>query len=204
MVVTSDHGEMGGDHWRLEKLGYWDESFHVPLIVRDPTPGTPPGQVVADVTESVDVLPTICTRLGIEVPLQADGYPLQPFIAGEGAPEGWRSEAHWGWDFSDPVLRLAESHLGIPMAHCALDVVRGRTTKFVQFAAEPEMMPPLFFDLGSDPNQLHDLVRSGEGAAAGWEAAQRLLRWRMRYAERTLSGHALMPDGPVASSDRWR
>jgi len=36
VVLTSDHGEMGGDHWLLEKLGYWDESYHVPLIVRDP------------------------------------------------------------------------------------------------------------------------------------------------------------------------
>ena len=36
VVVTSDHGEMGGDHWLLEKLGYWDESYHVPLIVVDP------------------------------------------------------------------------------------------------------------------------------------------------------------------------
>ena len=38
VVLTSDHGEMGGDHWLFEKLGYWDESFHVPLIIRDPDP----------------------------------------------------------------------------------------------------------------------------------------------------------------------
>ena len=36
VVLTSDHGEMGGDHWLLEKLGFWDESYHVPLIVVDP------------------------------------------------------------------------------------------------------------------------------------------------------------------------
>jgi arylsulfatase A-like enzyme len=35
VVLTSDHGEMGGDHWLLEKLGFWDESYHVPLIVVD-------------------------------------------------------------------------------------------------------------------------------------------------------------------------
>ena len=27
VVLTSDHGEMGGDHWLFEKLGYWDESY---------------------------------------------------------------------------------------------------------------------------------------------------------------------------------
>jgi arylsulfatase A-like enzyme len=90
VVLTSDHGEMGGDHWLLEKVGYWDESFHVPLIIRDPDPAASAtrGRVVDSFTESVDVLPTICTWLGIDVPLQADGFALQPFITGEGADPG--------------------------------------------------------------------------------------------------------------------
>src|SRR5205823_10092692 len=36
VVFTSDHGETLGDHWVLHKLGWFDQSFHVPLIVRDP------------------------------------------------------------------------------------------------------------------------------------------------------------------------
>ena len=69
--LTSDHGEMGGDHWLLEKLGYWDESYHVPLIVVDPRREADGGRgtVVDAVTESVDVLPTICEFIGAEVPL---------------------------------------------------------------------------------------------------------------------------------------
>ncbi len=84
VVVTSDHGEMGGDHWLLEKLGFWDESYHVPLIVVDPRPEAhgARGSVVQAVTESVDVLPTICEFMGAEVPLQADGWSLAPFLRG--------------------------------------------------------------------------------------------------------------------------
>ena len=37
VVLTSDHGEMGCDHWLVEKLGYWDESYFIPLIVRGST-----------------------------------------------------------------------------------------------------------------------------------------------------------------------
>ena len=86
IVVTSDHGEMGGDHWLLEKLGYWDESYHVPLIVVDPRPEAEAGRgtVVDAVTESVDILPTICEYIGAEVPLQADGWSLAPFSRGRG------------------------------------------------------------------------------------------------------------------------
>ena len=71
VVLTSDHGEMGGDHWLLEKLGFWDESYHVPLIVVDPRREADGarGTIVEAVTESVDVLPTICDFMGIEVPL---------------------------------------------------------------------------------------------------------------------------------------
>ncbi len=36
IVFTSDHGEQLGDHHLLGKIGYFDQSFHIPMIVRDP------------------------------------------------------------------------------------------------------------------------------------------------------------------------
>ena len=36
IVFTSDHGEQMGDHWLLGKCGYFDASYRIPLIVRDP------------------------------------------------------------------------------------------------------------------------------------------------------------------------
>jgi arylsulfatase A-like enzyme len=212
VVLTSDHGEMGGDHWLFEKLGYWDESFQVPLIIRDPDRAADAarGRVVDAFTESVDVLPTICAWLGIEVPLQADGFALQPFTTAvgtgdDGLPGHWRTEAHWSWHFSNPATRAAESHFGIPMAHCSLDVARGPAVKYVQFAADSEVLPPLLFDLDADPAQRHDLVAGGGAAEPAWRAAQRLLQWRMRNEDRQLSGTVLTADrGPVAARDRWR
>jgi arylsulfatase A-like enzyme len=226
VVLTSDHGEMGGDHWLFEKLGYWDESFHVPLIVRDPDPASSPGRgrVVHAFTESVDVLPTLCRWLGIDVPVQADGFALQPFIRGDGSggvgdsagdgagdsagrwtPQHWRTEAHWSWNFSNPATRAAERFFALPMAHCALDVVRSSDVKYVQFAADAAVLPPLLFDLTADPGQLHDLA-SAEGAAErGWRAAQHLIQWRMRHDDRALTGTLLTPtDGVVVARDEWR
>ena len=206
VVLTSDHGEMGGDHWLIEKLGYWDESYHVPLVVRDPTGSGAGGRgaVVDAVTESVDVLPTICDWLGVEVPLQADGWSLSPFLGGDPVPEHWRDEAHFEWHFSDPATGMAEQFLGLPMSHCALTVARGASTKYVQFAADPSVFPPLLFDLGEDPDQLHDRLAGPGGDALGWEAARRLVQWRMRNEERVLSGRLLTPEGPVEARDRWR
>ena len=72
VVLTSDHGEMGGDHWLLEKLGFWDESYHVPLIVVDPRAEADGarGTIVEAVTESVDVLPTMRRAVELVEPLE--------------------------------------------------------------------------------------------------------------------------------------
>ncbi len=209
VVVTSDHGEMGCDHWLLEKLGFWDESYRVPLIVVDPRPEADDGRgrVVDAVTESVDVLPTICEFIGAEVPLQADGWPLTPFVQGAAAPEHWRDTAHFEWSFSDPVNQLPERAFGIPMSHCALAVSRGPRYKYVQFAADAELFPPLLFDLDADPAQTRNLLfeDGSEVSEVAWGAATELLQWHMRTAERTLSGSFLdARRGLVESRDAWR
>ena len=36
IVVTADHGEQLGDHGLIQKLGYWESSYHIVGIVRDP------------------------------------------------------------------------------------------------------------------------------------------------------------------------
>ena len=197
IVVTSDHGEMGGDHWLLGKLGFWDESYRVPLIVVDPrreAEGTR-GRVVDAVTESVDVLPTICEFIGSEVPLQADGAALTPFVHGERTPGNWRDTAHYEWSFADPVNRTAESMFGVPMSHCALAVSRGPRYKYVQFATADDVFPPLLFDLADDPSQTDNLLADGGPTAmeVAWRSAQELARWHMRTADRTLSGSFLHP-----------
>jgi arylsulfatase A-like enzyme len=209
VVVTSDHGEMGCDHWLLEKLGFWDESYHVPLIVVDPRPEADAGRgtVVDAVTESVDVLPTVCGFMEAEVPLQADGWSLAPFLRGHAAPDHWRDTAHFEWSFADPASQLAEQGFGVPMSHCALAVSRGPRHKYVQFAADAELFPPLLFDLDADPEQTHNLLVEGgpDVGATAWRATQELLQWHMRTAERTLSGSVLDAErGWVEARDAWR
>ncbi len=209
VVLTSDHGDQMGDHWLVEKLGWWDESYHVPLIVRDPRPEADArrGAVVTTPTEHVDVLPTLCEWMGVEVPLQCDGRALQPFLhddPGPAGPAGWRTEVHWEWDFRNPWLHLAEDLLGIPMEQCSLNVVRGPRWKHVHFAADPSILPPLLFDLAADPEGTVDLAADAGHAGDLAAATGSLLRWRMRHDERTLTGHMVTPEGLVVRRDHHR
>ena len=126
IVFTSDHGEQIGDHWLLGKCGYFDQSYHIPLIVRDPRASADAtrGRTVDAFTENVDIMPTMLEWLGIEVPHACDGRSLAPLLGSSAAPASWRNEAHWEFDFRDPTDDSAERALGIPLHACTLNVIR--------------------------------------------------------------------------------
>lgn len=191
IVFTSDHGEQMGDHWLLGKCGYFDASYRVPLIVRDPR--RKGGHVVERFTEHVDVMPTLLTALGLGIPVQCDGAALTPFLDGQG-PAGWREEAHWEYDFRNPADDAAEKALGLTLHQCALNVVRGRRYKYVHFTK----LPPLFFDLERDPGELVDRAGDPDYLPQIAAHAQKLLSWRMNHDEQTLTHIALTEDGPVS------
>jgi arylsulfatase A-like enzyme len=189
IILTSDHGEQLGDHWIWGKDGWFDESFHVPLIVK--APGCVQGRVVEAFTESVDLMSTILEFLGCRVPPQLDGTSLLPWLKGE-TPSSWREEVHWEYDFRDRHVPAAEAALGLDAEACNLTVLRSRQHKYVHFAA----LLPLFYDLERDPHELQN--RAGDPAYRDLVLAyaQKMLSWRMRSEDRSLSHIILGPGGP--------
>ncbi|MBN9306515.1 MAG: hypothetical protein BGO82_06200 [Devosia sp. 67-54] len=184
IVFTSDHGEMLGDHWCWGKETPFDQSVHVPCIVRAPdAPAAARGRVVNAFTEHVDVMPTLLDYLGADIPLQCDGRSLRPFIDG-GAPSRWRDEARWEYDFRSIVDDGVDALFGLRIDEMSLSVLRTDTAKYVHFGA----LPPLYYDLEADPHELDN--RAGDPAAMpGMLAlAQRMLSWRMLFNRRELTG----------------
>jgi len=194
VIFTSDHGEEIGGHWLMGKGGYFDGSYHTPLIIRDPRPGAARGARVERFTEHVDILPTMMEAIGAAIPLQCDGRALSPFLAGAPAPATWREEAHWEYDFRDAGDDDAERTFGLTMHQCALNVVRGERYKYVHFAG----LPPLFFDLVADPGETRNLADDPAHAPRVLAYAQKLISWRMTHDEQTLTHLALTEDGPIS------
>ncbi len=189
VVMTSDHGEMLGDHHLMGKAGYFDQAFHIPLIVRGP--GVARGTVDA-FTESVDLMPTLLEHAGLPVPTQVDGRSLAPWLRGE-TPGEWRDAAHWEFDFRDPRDGVAERHFDLPPDLCNLTVLRTAREKYVHFTG----LLPLYFDLAADPDELRDLA--GDPARAGdvLRCAQAMLSWRIAHHDRTLANMSLGEGGVV-------
>jgi arylsulfatase A-like enzyme len=194
IVFTSDHGEQIGDHWLIGKLGFFDASYHIPLIVRDPGAVETRGQVVQDFTENVDIMPTMLDWLGLDIPNQCDGRSLMPVLRTGNTPSNWRDAAHWEFDFRDVAEgEQMESELGLTQHQCTLNVLRDERYKYVHFTN----LPPLFFDLEKDPGELHNLANDPEYLPKVLEYAQKMLSWRMNHDEQTLTHVALTEDGIV-------
>lgn len=188
IVLTSDHGEYLGNHGLVQKGGYFEDSYHVPCIVRDPRADRPRGLMVEQFTENVDLFPTLCEVMGIEVPAQCDGLPLTPFLQGS-EPPWWRDAAHWEFDWRDVFLpdmpatwpwdRLLEQQ------HVA--VLRDTTAAYVQFGDGSWRC----FDLASDPTWRTET----SNPTTVLPRAQEMLRWRSNHTERTMTGMLLRKGG---------
>jgi len=202
VIVTSDHGEQLGDHWLVEKLGFFDQSYRIPLIIRWPGMEASAGRTVDAFTENVDVLPTIVDLCGGGSPAFCDGASLRPFLdaelCGVDAPAGWRDAVHTEYDFRMPTSTIIEDLLGIRQDQCSVSVIRDRAGKYVQFGGG---LPSLFFDLIDDPGELVD--RGGEPDRAGQMLgyAQRLLRMHMEHTDPRLANHRATPFGAISRPD---
>jgi arylsulfatase A-like enzyme len=202
VVVTSDHGEMLGDHWLLGKVGFHRESYHVPLIVRTPAPSPAPiasppvasppaavgaGAVVHQPTEHVDVLPTVLELVGLPPCDQGDGRSLVPLLDGR-TRDGWRTDTHWEFDF-----RPWSRHLRSDARACGLTAQRGERSSYVHFGG----LPALYFDRTDDPHELVDRAADPACAAAVLEQAQRMLTWEHTTRDETLARLLVTSDGLV-------
>lgn len=194
IVFTSDHGEQMGDHWLLGKCGYFDASYRIPLIIRDPRKAADAarGSTVDLFTENVDIMPTMLDLIGAEIPVQCDGASLRPFLEGR-APATWRREAHWEYDFRDPADDSAEKRLNLTLHQCTMNIIRDEKFKYVHFTK----LPPLLFDLEKDPDEFTNVANDPAYTSVMLDYAQRLLSWRMNHDEQTLTHISLTDDGPV-------
>lgn len=90
IVITADHGEEFQEHGYLlhDNPYYYEEIVHVPLILKLPKtqrnfPGNKRGEIVNDLVESIDIMPTILDIAGIDGP-RVQGMSLLKLIDGDG------------------------------------------------------------------------------------------------------------------------
>jgi len=70
IIVTADHGEEFMEHGNIDHSQLYTEVTHVPLIIKIPNS---PGYKKSGMVESIDILPTILSLVGIPHPYYSQG-----------------------------------------------------------------------------------------------------------------------------------
>ncbi len=159
IVLNSDHGFFLGE-WRFyDKRFMHEPSIRVPLSIRYPKlirPGTMRDEMVLN----LDIAPTLLDLAGVKIPEWMQGQSLLPFLKG-GEPAVWRKD--WLYEYYEyPGANQVRPHRGI----------RTERYKLIHYYLEPEQFE--LYDLGNDPNELHNLFGTPSSAGLVAELRNRL------------------------------
>jgi arylsulfatase A-like enzyme/tetratricopeptide (TPR) repeat protein len=140
LIVVGDHGEMLGEHGEAEHLYFiYESALKVPLIIK--LPGSREPVRVRQSVGLIDVVPTVCGLLDIDIPSPVQGVNLEPFIRGK-QPAG--KSRYFYIESMMPTYLGANPLLG----------VRTDRWKYIS-TTRPEL-----YDLESDPEERVNLVKT--------------------------------------------
>lgn len=131
LVVTSDHGDMFGEHGKWNHTNcLYEEVLRVPLLMRYSGVITP-GQVINTPVHNMDVMPTLLDYAGLPIPADLQAVSLRSLIEGGMAtPRDLFCELDGVTDPAHPFYWIAPHH--------NLRSVRRGEWKFIEHMRHPE------------------------------------------------------------------
>jgi arylsulfatase len=160
IVVTSDHGELLGDHGYYRKCEPYEGSANIPFIIAgSPDLGFQAGQRCRQPVCLEDVLPTLLELAGAPRVAPVDGVSLVPVLRGEKR------------DIRD---RLHFEHAPCYSRAQAFQALTDGRFKYIWRPANGREQ---LFDLDKDPREEHDLAQDAS-------ERERLAQWRARLVRR--------------------
>jgi arylsulfatase A-like enzyme len=100
IIVMADHGEALGEHgWIGHNVQLYEESIHIPLVVRFPAGKGPAGKRIGALVDLLDLAPTIADVFGVRgqggSDKQFQGRSLLPVVDGGPGKPGILSRTVW-------------------------------------------------------------------------------------------------------------
>lgn len=139
IVFTADHGDMLGERGLWFKMSWFEHSARVPLVVHFPSVVKP--QACNSAVSLIDLLPTL-----VELATDGRGHDYQTVMDGRSLlPQLSGADGH------DEVLGQYSAEI----TNEPIFMIRRGKKKLI--ASDND--PPLYFDLGTDPAELHNLAK---------------------------------------------
>jgi tetratricopeptide (TPR) repeat protein len=140
IIVTSDHGEMLGEHGEAGHMFFiYQSAMKVPLVYK--LPGSNAAHKIDDLASIIDIVPTVCDLVAIDPPAGIQGKNLAPYFS-HTPPESEDRELYC--ESLYPTKYEANSLLGLI----------SKRWKYIQ-TTRPEL-----YDLQKDPGEHTNLVEA--------------------------------------------
>lgn len=146
VIHLSDNGSMEGAHGLDGKWLMYEESIHVPLIIRDPRlPQSTRGRR-SQMALNIDLAPTLLAMAGVSIPKGMQGRDLQPWLGNPKAKgrDDWYYEHTYN---TDPPRKPIPKSEG----------VRTERWKYIRYTESQPSLEQLF-DLTNDPQEERNLA----------------------------------------------
>lgn len=179
LVYMGDNGFALGEHGFYDKRDAFETSIRVPLLAWAPG-AIPPGTVVTQMVQNIDIAPSLLEAAGVSVPANTprmDGRSFWPLLQGRAVP--WRThilyEYHWEWNFPATPTTFA---------------LRTDRWKYIYYHGLWDR--DSLHDLQTDPHERHNLIHVPAFAAQAEKLRAQL------FAELAASGALQVPVLPPA------
>jgi len=165
VIWTSDHGSHLGDHDLIHKSNHLERSAHVPFVLRYPK-AFKPGRVEG-LSAHVDLMPTLLTLAGAEVPKACEGKDLSPMLTG--SKDSVADEVYTEI-LSDVSIITKDWKLSVP-------------TFSYEKTAHPIMLGDLY-DRRKDPDEFSNLFEDPKHVTVKNELIDKIVAWHSAYANK--------------------
>jgi iduronate 2-sulfatase len=144
VVFTSDHGYMLGQHHKYQKQHLFEEATRVPFIISVPWLKDQHGQATQQITELVDLFPSVAELAGLSPPQGLQGESLLPLL-------------------KDPKTSVWKKAFAFTISRSGGESIRTHDWRFTQWGFGAKGME--LFDLKNDPGEFTNLAKDPQHMA---------------------------------------
>ncbi len=171
VIFTSDHGEMMGAHGMREKNVFYEESSHIPLLIRFPG-RIKSNTVVEEPVSLIDLFATILDYTDAEKH-KSDGQSLRDLMEGKSTARGKYTVTEWLWrgDVEPNYM-----------------IVKDGWKMIIPYSKTSTVLNVLY-DLNTDPYEMNNLIGNNPNSYHYAEKTEELRACLLEWLEKTGSSH---------------